>query len=647
MNRIRELCDLYEKNQEKVGVIERGRYGEKLVLLPVFHSTVAAQITVAIDESGEFLYAEPVAEEDKMTMIPVTEKSAARTAGTEPHPLCDNLKYLAGDYMDYVIPDKEKDYSENYRLYMESLEKWAKSSFTHGKVTAIWHYLQKGELIKDLIEAGILQTNEKGKVVSDIKINKIAQTEAFVRFRIEKEWDGEIDLLDSLDSGNVPQCWLDRTLHQAYIEYCRSMERKNGLSYLTGNKEIIAYLHPKKIRNEGDGAKLFSANDETYFTFRGRFSNKEEAFSIGYEDSQKAHNALKWLIRRQGRSLNGLTLVTWESDLKELPDWGLDTDGVCDAYEAQDLWEDEEEKEAYKGANPRDASRFEAAIFGYGRKLDFRSQMILMAFDAATTGRLAMMECQSLMSSTYLKNLKSWYSDCGWLHPKFKDKTFYLYYGMAGIRDIANALYGVETNEGLALKGSNEKMYSEVCKRLLPCIVNRRDIPEDMVRLAVQKASNPLAYEKSYNWERILALACSFVKKKRIEKCSEEEWTVALKKDCDNRNYLYGRLLAVADRVEYRTFEKEENRETNAKRFMNGFSQQPFRTWRVIEERLQPYFMKLPVQERLYYSHLIEEICWQFKDGEFEKNDSLDGLYLLGYHNQSYALRNKSEEEEK
>ena len=65
MNRIRELCDLYEKNQEKVGVIERGRYGEKLVLLPVFHSTVAAQITVAIDESGEFLYAEPVAEEDK------------------------------------------------------------------------------------------------------------------------------------------------------------------------------------------------------------------------------------------------------------------------------------------------------------------------------------------------------------------------------------------------------------------------------------------------------------------------------------------------------------------------------------------------------------------------------------------------------
>ena len=35
---------------------------------------------------------------DKLTIIPVTEKSGSRTAGKEPHPLCDNLRYLAGDY---------------------------------------------------------------------------------------------------------------------------------------------------------------------------------------------------------------------------------------------------------------------------------------------------------------------------------------------------------------------------------------------------------------------------------------------------------------------------------------------------------------------------------------------------------------------
>ena len=53
---------------------------------------------------------------------------------------------------------------------------------------------------------------------------------------------------------------------------------------------------------------------------------------------------------------------------------------------------------------------------------------------------------------------------------------------------------------------------------------------------------------------------------------------MALNKECDNRDYLYGRLLAVADRIEYRTFEKEKDtaRVTNAKRYMSTFSQRPF-----------------------------------------------------------------------
>ena len=81
-------------------------------------------------------------------------------------------------------------------------------------------------------------------------------------------------------------------------------------------------------------------------------------------------------------------------------------------------------------------------------------------------------------------------------------------------------------------------------------------------------------------------------------------------------------------------------RETNAKRFMNAFSQQPFRTWKVIEERLGPYFVKLSLPERLRYEHMIEDVSWKFQEGDFEKNDALNALYLLGYHNQSYAFRN-------
>ena len=113
-------------------------------------------------------------------------------------------------------------------------------------------------------------------------------------------------------------------------------------------------------------------------------------------------------------------------------------------------------------------------------------------------------------------------------------------------------------------------------------------------------------------------------------------------KSCD-RNYLYGRLLAVADRIEYRAQDINEVRETNAKRFMNAFSQQPFRTWQILEERIEPYVLKLPVAERLRYEHLIDKLCWKFEEGDFEKNDTLNGLYLLGFHNQAYAFRNQKE----
>ncbi|MDD2973382.1 MAG: type I-C CRISPR-associated protein Cas8c/Csd1 [Lachnospiraceae bacterium] len=646
MNWSRELFDLYEKNEKLAGIVERGRYGEPLVLLPLFHTTVAAQITVGINLEGDFLYGNQVMEEDKMTVIPVTEKSAARTAGVEPHPLCDNLKYLAGDYMEYVISEKGKNFSENHRRYMEQLERWATSSDSHDKVIAVWKYLQKGTLIYNLIQYGVLKTDASGKVPDTEKIQKIAQTECFVRFVIEEKWSDQMNLLKGGEEAIIPECWKDLSLMKAYISYCRSLEMPRGLSYLSGENMQLAYLQPKKIRNEGDGAKLISANDETNFTFRGRFVTKEEAFSVGYEDSQKVHNALKWIIRKQGRNWNGLTVVTWESDLKELPDWSLDTDRICESYESNDSWEEDEETEqVYGGTNAKDAARFQHAITGYRKKLDFDSRMVLMVFNAATTGRLALMEYQALSSSTYLNNLRDWHDSCEWIFPKYKDKSYYEYHGMTGVKDMANLLYGVESNGEMVLKGSSEKLYAEVCRRMIPCIILGKNVPEDMVQVAFHRASAPLSYENRYHWRRTLSLACALIKKKYREH-KKEEWTMALDKESDDRDYLYGRLLAVAERIEYRTMEKGEERDTNAKRYMNNFSQQPFRTWKVIEERIQPYYSKLSVGERIIYQNLLDEIQWRFKKGEFERNDALNGLYLLGYHNQAYAMRNNQEKNE-
>lgn len=641
MSYVNELIDLYNKNQDKIGVIEY-RGDIPYVLLPPFHTTVTAQITVTIDQNGNFMRAELVAQDDKMTIIPVTDKSGSRTAGKEPHPLCDNLRYLAGDYKDYY-----KDDGVCNELYMSQIEKWEKSTYSHEKVKAIYLYLKKATLIKDLVEQKIIKLNDNNQIDDKENMEGIVQTKAFVRFIIRST--GE-----NLHREIPDECWKDRTLQDCYIKYVRSQEREKGMCYLTGNMESISYLHSKKIRNEGDGAKLISANDSQNFTYRGRFANREEAVAVGSETSQIVHNTLKWIIRKQGAFFDTMTIVTWESDQLSMPKWNMDTESIITEYENEqeendwDSWDDDwSEEEEVSDGNPITAEKFYKALNGYGKKVDNTSNMILLAFDAATPGRLAMIENVTLDTARYLKNIEKWHNDCNWIHEKWKDGKRIQFWGMVGVRDIADILFGIENKGKLSIvDGNGKKLYAEVAKRLLLCIWYGSNIPYDYVNLAVVKASNPLTYKERKNWERVLTLACSMVKKNEKDR-NKEEWNVALDKSAKDRSYLYGRLLAVADRIEYMTYDAKDNgRITNAKRYMSTFSQRPYETWKVIEENIQPYLAKLDVVKRKYYENLLSEICNLFDIDKFKENKKLDGLYLLGFHSQEYDLRFKKENSE-
>lgn len=666
MNWIAKLYELYEKNKSQAGV----QKGDGTLLLPLYHTTVAAQITVEIDGEGNFLGAEPVAEEDKLTLIPVTEESASRTANPTPHPLCDNLEYLAGDYESYAAGKK---CGEKHALYMEKLGRWIDSPFSHPKAEAVYRYLSKNTLMGDLLKCGVLQAEEDGRVTDKRKLQIVPQTKAFVRFSIE---DGrEVDLSD--DTGTyAAKCWKDGTLQKSYIDYCTAGQGPTELSYLTGKRMPVSYLQPKKIRNEGDGAKLISSNDSENFTYKGRFATKEEAFAIGYEDSQKVHNALKWIIRKQGCNYDSLYFVTWESDLHDVPAWqdGSDRiyenaakrgriDGQTDAKTGTDREEDwDEEVDVDEEEIPRtgalEAAQLRRAIRGYKTTLPPSSRTVILAFDAATTGRLSMMEYKDYASSRYLYALEKWQERCFWRHQKAgKEKGRYTYYGMVGVKDAAELLYGTEEKgKGyFSMKGKEER-YKYVAQRWMPCILEGREVPEDMVNLAVRRASSPVSFDSRFLWERILALACSLVKQ-QYEKRYKEVWTMALDETCTKRDYLYGRLLAVADRIEYRTYgreyakgkkaeeerkdrEKETGRETNAKRYMSAFSQRPFRTWKIIEEKLEPYLVRLDAGERITYQNLLNEIYERFTMEGYEDDTPLNGLYLLGFHNQAFALQN-------
>ena len=645
MSYVNELIDLYNKNQDKIGVIEYRR-DIPYVLLPPFHTTVTAQITVTIDQNGNFIRAEQVELEDKLTIIPITEESNSR-AGKKmaPHPLCDNLRYLARDYKNYYEDDGMCS-----ELYISCLKRWTESEFSHEKVKAVYLYLKKATLIKDLVEQKIIKLNEKNQIDDKVNIQGTIQSKAFVRFIIR--------FRDEQLYQKVPdECWKDRTLQECYIKYVQSHEKETGLCYLTGKKQAIWYLHSKKIRNDRDQSKLISSNDSQNFTYRGRFLNREEAFAVGSETSQIVHNTLKWIIRKQGAFFDTMTIVTWESTQLSMPKWNMDIESVVSEYENEqeengwDSWGDDwAEEEQVSDGNPVTAEKFYKALKGYGKKVDNTSNMVLLAFDAATPGRLAMIENVTLDTARYLKNIKKWHSDCNWLHEKWKEGKRKQFWGMVGVRDIADILFGIENKGRLSIVDENgKKLYAEVAKRLLPCIWYGSRIPYDYVKLSVIKASNPLAYKERKNWERVLSLACSMVKKDRKDR-NKEGWNVELdkeKNDIKDRSYLYGELLAVADRIEYSTYDEKDNgRITNAKRYMCRFSQRPFETWRVIAESIQPYLAKLDTGRRIYYENLLHEIYNKFNVEEFSKNDRLDGLYLLGFHKKAYDMKLKKEKSE-
>ena len=63
------------------------------------------------------------------------------------------------------------------------------------------------------------------------------------------------------------------------------------------------------------------------------------------------------------------------------------------------------------------------------------------------------------------------------------------------------------------------------------------------------------------------------------------------------RDRAYASLLAIENNVERSVLDlekrEEENRTSNAIRFMNKFAAAPASTWRYLEERMQPYLKKL------------------------------------------------------
>lgn len=618
MSWTKEIYDIYDLalNSKKKGNEKR--------ILPLCHSTQNAQIELTVNETGEFISAIKLEKEETETIIPVTEDSGTRTSGVCPMPFADKLVYIAGDYPKFIT-GKNSDNSKYFKAYMEQLRKWAESEYSHKAVQAVHSYLKKQELMCDLIGSGVLLADkETGKLSSETKINNIEQESSFVRFRIQYSSDD-----------NCAETWKDTTLYESFIQFNNMNMGDINLCYATGKKSAVTYKHPSKIRNSGDKAKLISSNDENGFTYRGRFSNKEEAISVSYEFSQKFHNALKWLINKQGIHIDTLTLVVWASGMKPVID--NPTTALPD--------NDEKDTSIHYDSVIGFKKRLQKFLFGYKSEFSSNTKAMIMGLDSATTGRLSIVVYEEINASLYIDNIEKWHEETMWL--QFNGKQKKNEYNSFSIKTIAECAFGTEQGDFIRCKN---EVIRETTLRLLPCITERRKLPKDIMNALFFKASQPLSYNKDYNFRKVLETACAMIQKYYIDhNYKRGRIYMGYDPNIADRSYLFGCLLAIADKAEAETYEENDKntRITNAKRYWNVFSQRPAKTWKIIEERLRPYLNKLG-SEQVHYTKWINEITNKLTPEMFS-NDRLEPLYLLGYHNFNDYMyngnRNKNTEE--
>lgn len=570
----------YESYSIHSGIQEK----DKEMLIPISHIVQKAQIEIEIDIDGSFKSAKAL-DKGENTIFPATPESAGRVGNAVAHPLCDQLCYLA-------------PYGgEKYESYLSQLSEWADSDFSHEKVRAVRAYIQRGTILNNLFDAEIIKLDEAG--VPEKKFDKY-----LVRWQV----------VPTPDRGN-PACWKDTTLFDSYVKLYASkqFDVKRDVCMVSGETDILCKVHPKGILPVSYGAKLISTKDDSGFKYFGRFTDARQAYNVGYISSQKAHNALRWVAINAGVIIGGRTFVCWNPKGKPVP--------------GKMMFGFKSEKQAEFISYKKDLLH---TINGYRNKLEDTDDVVIAALDAATTGRLSVTYYNELKASDFLSRLENWYNSCSWKPRYFEEQTPH-------IKQIVECAFG--TLRGEFIEASPE-MLKEHVQQLMHCVIDCRPIPADIVRALVTKAGNLQIY-KDRNREKMLVTTCAIVRKYINDKF-KEGWTLALDTTNTDRSYLFGRLLTIAEQVERSTYDREESREPNAIRLQPIFTQRPLYAWKLIEEKLNPYYAQLSPGLRAYFKNMIGEVVGKLpplSDSTLPKR--LEDTYLLGYYHQRTVLTTK------
>lgn len=633
MSLLSALLDSYNYAMDHGMVGKPDQYGH--VILPMYYNSMKSDgkniINLVITREGKLVEHNWVPK-GEVILFPVTEDSSARSSGVAPHPLVDNASYLL------------RDGSARSEAYLEQLEAWLAYE-DNDFVRIIRDFIKDGKALQNVFE-GLnpepidekikKEDPEKAKRLEEDRKKKInALRKIYFTFSIA----GYKDLKNVGVSENIDL----QKQFRAYVNHLNEEdpERKKITCNLSGKSDYLCVKH-QPLMGTARLVSQITANGENYL---GRFSEADQNIKIGMETSQKVHLMAKYLLsgentrRWLGEQVN---MVSWFSD-DICNESGIDvTKTVETSNKGLGILPKKRKESNVAPSIADEVTKNIVQSFTAGRsKFSDDANYYIAIFDKVSNGRVAAKYFKTLSVSRLKENLVNWQKKYHWrgYGKESKDTDF-----TPSPRRIVLAAYGTEREGGLEI--SKKTFLTNQYQSILAALVEGRDIPSNFERALAMNVRNRNRYDKTWMEVKFCALA--------ILKHKGGFGEAMLNRENTDRSYLFGRLLAIFERIEASTFDRESDRTTNAEKMWTSYTNHPATIMMRLRDLLKPYERKLRADEskRGIYFKLKKDMTevTNLLDDHYdltnrEVNRPLDYGFIFGYEGQMRDIFTKKHQE--
>lgn len=621
------LLNAYEKAEE-IGLVDQQTGDSDPVLLPLYHTSLKSNgnniILIKLNKDGTFYKAEFMPDNQSI-IFPVTSDSVARSGSNPaPHPLVDKLSY-------YVQEVSQSQYEE----FHNQLANWV----CFCKEERVKDYLEK-------IQRFILRADFLNIVLNSLFGESYQRENLKVTYQDSNEKSKTIDLSACFIEFSIVQyhgfkdesVTTYKELHQSFISFVRAFQDNMGVCNISGRNETITNKHRGLMGN----AKIISVSNKGE-AYKGRFKEREDVFSVGYETSEKIHLMIKYLLENNNSS-------TWLGSSQYLINWFSDDlanksqlDIVKPEFDS--LFEDEDDdiEERHQLIRPNAENQEIGSSFIKGRKLFGNDATYYIAIlNKTSNGRIALKYFRQLQVSQLLKNLENWQVIYSWeartKSEIYKQKT-------PNFNEIINVAYGVDRGRYLEL--DNDSFRSDQYQQLVTALIDGKSIPNTIVKKLEANIKHRQNYPKCWHSLQQVSLAV-------LHKQYGREFNPMVDHENTNRSYLFGRLLAIFELMEaqrYRIEGGNQERITNAERYWNAYTSQPAKLMMNLANKIKPYEETVKLNSRGIYNKLEkerQEIISLLSPLMTNKdiNDPLDYQFIFGYYSEKQYFYTKKEKNE-